>query len=103
MTETKKMFKVLCPMEGRNGSTWWMRCGTGFKNKDDSINMYLDCVPTKAGFHLQLREVTEEDMRFDAERRAARTNPPGSARADASFDPKAHRVESFNSNQSVPF
>src|SRR5450432_4083166 len=37
----KKMFKVLCPMEGKNGHKWWMRLGTGFPNKDDSINIYL--------------------------------------------------------------
>lgn len=103
MSETKQMFKVLCPMEGRNGNKWWMRCGSGFRNKDSSINMYLDSIPNKPGFTLQLREVTEEDLRFDAERRTARTNASGGARVDPSFDPGAHRVESFNSNQSVPF
>jgi hypothetical protein len=111
----KKMFKVLCPMEGKNGHKWWMRLGTGFPNKDDSINIYLDAVPTQAGFTLQLREVTEEDMRQSAERRAAfapRANVAaghvgarheGGDRADASFDPSAFEREAFTSNPSTPF
>jgi hypothetical protein len=111
----KKMFKVLCPMEGRNGNKWWMRLGTGFPNKDESINIYLDAIPTHAGFTLQLREVTEEDMRQNAERRAAfppRANVAaghagvrheGGARADASFDPSVFEQQAFTSNPSTPF
>jgi hypothetical protein len=104
-----KMFKVLCPMESKSGHKWWMRMGSGFRNKDESINVYLDAIPTHAPFTLQLREFTDEDMKQSAERRAARTNAPGSARVDASFDPTVHGVEAFNSNsnsnsnQSVPF
>lgn len=111
----KKMFKVLCPMEGRNGNKWWMRLGTGFPNKDESINIYLDAVPTKPGFHLQLREVTEEDMKQSAERRAAfppRANVAaghaemrheGGGRADASFEPAMFEQEALTSNPSAPF
>jgi len=108
----KKMFKVLCPMEGKNGHKWWMRLGTGFPNKDDSINIYLDAVPTHAGFTLQLRELTEEDMRQSAERRAAPGPRPaghsavrhdGSARADASFDLSVFEHEAVTSNPSTPF
>jgi hypothetical protein len=65
------MFKVLCPMESRSGHKWWMRLGNGFMNKDNSINLYLDAYPTKPGATLQLREVTEEDLRISNERRAA--------------------------------
>jgi hypothetical protein len=107
---TKKMFKVLCPMEGKNGSKWWMRCGSGFPNKDDSINIYLDAVPTKPGFTLQLREYTDEDMKQSAERRASIGHAPvrHGVRADASFDPVATSdgfvpAESNHSNQSLPF
>jgi hypothetical protein len=67
----RKMFKVLCPMESRTGHKWWMRMGSAFTNKDNSINLYLDAIPTKAGATLQLRELTEEDMRISNERRAA--------------------------------
>ncbi|MEP6861440.1 MAG: hypothetical protein ABJE66_12505 [Deltaproteobacteria bacterium] len=67
----RKMFKVLCPMESNNGHKWWMRMGSGFLNKDNSINLYLDAIPWKPGSHLQLRELTEEDMRIANERRAS--------------------------------
>jgi hypothetical protein len=65
----KKMYKVLCPLE-RNGHTWWTAVGVGFTNKDDSINLHLDLVPTSGPFKLQIREYTEEDQRRSAERRA---------------------------------
>ena len=55
------MFKVICPIEKRGGGTYWMRMGTGFTNKDDSINIYLDALPKN--FQLQLREMDEEDLR----------------------------------------
>jgi hypothetical protein len=71
---SSKMFKVMCPMEGRNGTKWWMKVGTGFRNRDESINVYLDAIPNKPGFHLQLREVTEEELRESSERRAAFTS-----------------------------
>jgi hypothetical protein len=71
----KKMFKVLCPMESRTGHKWWMRMGSAFTNKDNSINLYLDAIPTKPGATLQLRELTEEDMRIASERRAAFSAP----------------------------
>lgn len=67
----RKMFKVLCPMESRTGHKWWMRMGSAFTNKDNSINLYLDAIPTKPGATLQLRELTEEDMRIANDRRAA--------------------------------
>ena len=57
----KKMFKILCPIERKDGKTHWMRVGTGFPNKDDSVNLYLDVLP--ANLKLQLRELTEEDLR----------------------------------------
>jgi hypothetical protein len=69
---SKKIFKVLCPMEGRNGTKYWSRLGSGFSNRDESINIYLDVIPFgKTNVHFQLREVTEEEQRRDAERRAA--------------------------------
>jgi hypothetical protein len=67
----RKMFKVLCPMESRTGHKWWMRLGSAFMNKDASINIYLDAMPTKPGSTLQLREMTDEDIRQSNERRAA--------------------------------
>ena len=58
----KRMFKVISPIEKKDGGTkYWMRVGTGFTNKDDSINIYLDAWPKN--FQLQLRELDEEDLR----------------------------------------
>lgn len=56
----KRMFKVLSPVDKRGGGKYWMRLGTAFLNKDDSINIYLDALPKNA--ELQLREMTEEDF-----------------------------------------
>ena len=39
----KRMFKVISPIE-KNGNKWWMRCGSGFENKDASINLYLNAL-----------------------------------------------------------
>lgn len=57
----RKMYKILCPIERKEGKTHWMRVGTAYPNKDDSVNLYLDVLP--ANLKLQLRELTEEDLR----------------------------------------
>jgi hypothetical protein len=70
--QDKKMFKVLCPMPGSDGNTYWKDLGRGFENRDKSINMQLDVLPLpgKDGrVHIQLREMTEQDLRERAERR----------------------------------
>ncbi|MEZ4365506.1 MAG: hypothetical protein R2939_04350 [Kofleriaceae bacterium] len=74
-TEVKRMFKVLSPVE-RNGKTYWQRLGTGFPNRDESINLYLDALPTNG--KLQLREVDEDDLTAGGKRGAgSRDAPPG--------------------------
>jgi len=55
-----RMFKVITPIEKKDGSTFWLRVGTGFPNKDQSINLYLDAMPFT--HKLQIREVEEEDL-----------------------------------------
>ncbi len=58
----RKMFKVLCPIEKADGSTsHWIRCGTAFPNRDQSINLYLDVFPKNG--KLQMREMDEDDLR----------------------------------------
>ena len=61
----KKMFKVITPIEKANGKDrYWMRLGTAFTNKDDSINVYLDAIPVnQKEWTLQLREMDEEDFK----------------------------------------
>jgi len=67
MNTQKKMYKVISPIEKKGGGTYWMRVGTGFTNRDDSINVYLDAMPAPNSashrFELQIRELTEEDLR----------------------------------------
>jgi hypothetical protein len=57
----KKMFKVLSAIDKRDGGTFWMRVGSGFTNRDNSVNIYLDVLPKS--FQFQLRELDEEDLR----------------------------------------
>ncbi len=70
----KRMFKVIAPMERSDGTKWWLRCGNGFTNKDDSLNLYITCLPVgsaKGEITLQVRELTEEELRQNAEKRAS--------------------------------
>ncbi len=71
----RKQFKVLAPIEKADGGTWWMKCGNGFENKDFSINLHIDSLPTsgsqKGGLKLQIRELTPEEMREREEKRAS--------------------------------
>ncbi len=69
----RKMYKILCPIERKEGKTHWMRVGTAYPNKDDSVNLYLDVLP--ANLKLQLRELTEEDLRD----REGRSKPHGAS------------------------
>ena len=73
----KRMFKVITPIDKKDGGKYWMRVGSGFTNKDDSINIYLDAIPLGQGKEvtLQLREMTDEDFRRNTERRNAFTPP----------------------------
>ena len=78
MLQQNQMFKVLCPMKKPDGGTFWMRLGTGFRNKDNSINIVLDALPI-GDCKLQLREYDEEDRRRMEGRRADRSDGPGFA------------------------
>lgn len=72
MFQKSKMFKVIAPMDKKDGTKWWMRCGTGFANKDNSINIYLDALPlNQQQLTLQLRELTEEELRERSDRRSS--------------------------------
>jgi hypothetical protein len=70
---SKQMFKVVCPIEKKDGTgTFWGRAGVGYRNKDDSINIYLDFLPMNG--KLQLREFTEEELRERSDKRAQYSN-----------------------------
>ena len=59
----KQMYKVLSPIEKRGGGHYWMRMGSAFRNKDNSINVYLDAIPKGSEWKFTLRELDEEDLR----------------------------------------
>ena len=93
----KKMYKVLAPIEKTDGGTWWMRVGNGFDNKDMSMNLHLYALPTatKNGeIKLQIRELTEEDLKHSAERREKFSSRPLTSGAGSNV----HAVQ-----DSIPF
>ena len=72
----KKMYKVISPVEKHGGGVWWMRCGSAFVNKDDSINVFIDSLPLSnlaknEGLKFQIREYTEAEMRERADKKAS--------------------------------
>lgn len=65
-------WKVLCPVEGRDRKTRWLRIGRAHRNKDGSTNVYLDALPTNS--RLQLREWEEDDGRRQPKQLALNNN-----------------------------
>jgi hypothetical protein len=53
-TAKRERLDVLCPIERKNGGTYWLRLGVAFENRDGSISVYLDALP--ANGRLQIRE-----------------------------------------------
>ena len=96
----KRRFKVITPIDKRDGGKYWMRVGSGFTNKDDSINLYLDAFPVAYGkeLTLQVREMTDEDFRRGerGERRTFSPAVPGAA-------PGAMSNSSSAASDAVPF
>ncbi|HEX5062585.1 MAG TPA: hypothetical protein VFV99_24605 [Kofleriaceae bacterium] len=75
MFQQKRMFKVITPIDRRDGGKFWMRLGTAYVNKDNSINAYIDAIPLVPskdgqGVTLQLREFTDEELRERDEKKA---------------------------------
>ncbi len=68
MDNQQKRKRVLCPVAGKDGKTYWLRMGSGFINNDSSINVYLDCLPVNG--KLQIRDWDEpRERRADDEAR----------------------------------
>jgi len=111
----KKMYKVLTPIQKRDGQgSWFMKVGTAFTNKDDSINLYLDAIPVAAmpgkGMTLQIRELDENDLRQREASRAAHGNRPlgSSSSFDSSSGPGPNpsargALGASESSDAVPF
>ena len=60
-----QMLKVLCPVEGRNGKTFWIRVGNAFVNRDGSTNIYLNAYPISG--KLQLRPLDERPSAHESD------------------------------------
>jgi hypothetical protein len=95
----KRMFKIITPIDKKDGGKYWMRLGTGFANKDDSINMYLDAIPFQVTKDtvLQLREMTDEDFRRGSNNERAQTP----ANSSGAFVPPNHNQAA--SSDALPF
>lgn len=77
----KRTFKVLAAIPKRDGGHWWMRCGNGHTNKDDSINVYLDACPRDLKF--TLRELDDEDLRRREQYRATHSGAEPAPSSDS--------------------
>jgi hypothetical protein len=77
MQHRSTMLKVLCPVEGRNGKTFWIRIGNAFINRDGSTNVYLDAYPTSG--KLQIRPFDDHAplRESDSDAAGAMAPPPG--------------------------
>lgn len=76
------MLKVLCPVESKNGKTYWIRIGNAFINRDGSTNVYLNAYPTSG--KLQIREFDEhsrDDDDLGPPGRIAPARAPGTGQA----------------------
>lgn len=56
---------VLAPLDREGRKTFWLRIGRAFRNKDGSINIYLDALPV--GGKLQIREDAERTPGADGD------------------------------------
>ena len=90
----KQIFKVITPIEKRGGGHYWMKVGSAYRNKDNSINVYLDAIPKGPNLQFQLRELDEEDLRR-REAYASSHPSPSSSSSSSSSSP--------STQDSIPF
>lgn len=67
MQQRSNMLKVITPVEGKNGKTFWIRVGNAFPNRDGSTNVYLNAYPTSG--KLQIRAIDDWPSRDGGEGR----------------------------------
>lgn len=86
----KQMFKVLAQVSRRDGTgTWLMRVGSGYRNRDGSINAYVDALPVgleKGGLQLQIRELDPDEVRARDSSRASVAPVPQNGGAKPAAD-----------------
>jgi hypothetical protein len=59
-TTTKKIQAVYTVVSKNDGKELWLRVGSAFPNRDGSLSVVLDAVPTNG--RLQIREYTPRDV-----------------------------------------
>lgn len=67
METNVKEKKSVYSITERDGRTWWTRVGVGFVNRDGSITLKLDALPTSG--NLQVREYETPEQRAEFLRR----------------------------------
>lgn len=77
-------FKVAYVITERGDKTFWNRIGVAFTNKDGSINVKLDALPT--GGQLQIRDYEPRDDAEVSPLGAARSRPLRASRPDAASE-----------------
>ncbi len=85
MEQTTK-FKVAYVITERNEKTYWNRIGVAFTNKDGSINVKLDALPTGGTLQIRDYEPREElDPGGTPRPRPLRAVPGGPSVPDQTF------------------
>ena len=51
--ENARRFEVFSVKRSSTGATIWLRAGSAFVNRDNSINVYLDVLPLDGKLHLR--------------------------------------------------
>lgn len=61
--ETRLVVYTVKDKEG--GGSWWTKIGTAKKNKDDSLNVYLDALPLDGKLVIRKEEKREREPGSD--------------------------------------
>jgi hypothetical protein len=51
-TPAKKKMSVSCPVEGKDGKTYWRSMGIGFMNRDGAISIILEGLPVNGRLYV---------------------------------------------------
>jgi hypothetical protein len=80
-TTTKKIQAVYTVVSKNDGKEVWLRLGSAFPNRDGSLTVLLDAVPTNG--RLQIREYTPRDVAAAPRREAVQAQAQAQAEAGA--------------------
>ena len=57
------MKDVYVIIEGKEGKDIWQKIGNAFDNRDGSINVYLNCLPTTGKLHIREHNTPESNKK----------------------------------------